>query len=359
MLVWVGQLRSVVETDFPHVGNTSGVAQLWESRTLVQYGELTPPRQRGAGGSPTPLPTAKPKSKSKAGCQMSRKMEELAAYFYQHAFLAYHRYRQVKNDHVMGDNKDRRKAIDAAVALYHLREHIPQPFRKSRAQLAALCPDYDLLGDIVNAAKHNVLTRGAPQVTGSDSISENLVCTRFSDQDGEYNHQEKIVEVELVDGSRRDIYEILTNVVNMWFDELHRIGAIDWRQPIQLNRQDLVSREDASSVALQMTQGIQWKQRFRFQQYNYESNEIEPVDLSGAKDIIFTVHKPQTFEVEMRDTSGMKFAREIELTPEQAGELKQIDDPSQRDQYLWEIAANRGVVEQMIVEYQNAKNKER
>lgn len=233
-------------------------------------------------------------------------MEELAAYFYQHVFLAYHRYRQVKNDHLMGDNKDRREAIDAAVALYHMREHVPRPFRKSRAQLAALCSDYDLLGDIVNAAKHNVLTRGTPQVAGADSIYERLVCTRYKDQDGEYDHDEKIVEVQLIDGSTRDIYEILTNVVNMWFDELHRIGAIDQRQPIPLHRQDLVSRKDACSVALQLTQGIQWKQCFRFQRYNYESNEIEAVDLSDAEDIIFTVRKPQTFEVQLGDDSGLK-----------------------------------------------------
>jgi hypothetical protein len=89
---------------------------------------------------------------------MSREMQELAAYFYQSVFLAYHRYKQVKNDHEMGDNKDRREALDAGVALYHLREHIPQKIKKSRGQLAALCTDYDLLGDIVNATKHKVLT---------------------------------------------------------------------------------------------------------------------------------------------------------------------------------------------------------
>jgi hypothetical protein len=285
-------------------------------------------------------------------------MQELAAYFYQHVFLAYHRYRQVKNDGEMGDNKDRREAIDAAVALYHMREHVPQPFRKSRAQLAALCSDYDLLGDIVNASKHNVLTRGTPQVAGADSIYERLVCTRYKDQDGEYDHQEKIVEVELVDGSKRDIYEILTNVVNMWFDELHRIGAIDQRQPIRLKRQELVSREDASSVALQMTQGIRWQQHFRFQQYNYESNEIEPIDLSDTENIIFTARKPPTFEVEMGDASGLKFAKEVELTPEQVRELEEIDDPNQRNRHLLKIAASQGVLEQMITEYQDAKSEE-
>jgi hypothetical protein len=290
---------------------------------------------------------------------MSKEMQELAAYFYEHVFLAYHQYRQVKNDHEMGNNKDRREAIDAAIALYHLREHIPQPFRKSRAQQAALCPDYGLLGDIVNAAKHKTLTRGKPQVAGADNIREVLVCTRFADQSGEYSHDEKIVEVELVDGSKRDICEVLTNVVNMWFDELHQIGAIDQRQPIQLEGRELVSREDASSIALQLTQGIRWQQQMRFQRYNYESSEIEPVDLSDAEDIIFTVRKAQTFELGLQDASGVKFTSEVELTPEQARELKQIDDASQRQRYLLTIAANQGVVNQMIAQYQNAKTKER
>lgn len=289
---------------------------------------------------------------------MSQEMSELAAYFYEHIFLAYDRYEKAKNDHTMGNNNDRREAIDAAVALYHLREHIPQSLRKSRLQLAVVCPDYDLLGDIVNASKHHVITRGTPQVTRLDAIQEILVSTRFSDQDGEYANDEKIVEVELIDGSKRDVYEILTNVVNMWFDELHQIGAIERRQPMQLNRQSLVTRENAHSVSLQITTGIRWKQSFRLQKYNYESNKVESVDLSDAKNITFTVRKPPAFEVELHDASGVKFTREIELTPEQAKDLKQINDPSQRDQYLLKIAISQGAVDQMIAEYQNPKNKE-
>ncbi|HUS70192.1 MAG TPA: hypothetical protein VM075_05365 [Anaerolineae bacterium] len=284
-------------------------------------------------------------------------MEELAAYFYEHVFLAYHRYRLTKNDGEMGDNKDRREAIDAAVALYHLREYIPEPFRRSRAELAALCPDYHLVGDIANAAKHNVLTRGTPQVAGADRIREILVSTRFRDQEGEYDNQEKIVEVELTDGSKRDVYEILTNVVNMWFDELHRIGAID-RQPIQLKRQTLVSRADASSVVLRMTQGFRWRQHFQLQQYNYESDRIDPVDLSDAEEIIFTVREPPTFEVELHDASGLTLAKKVELTPEQVKELDQIHGADQRNEYLLAIAASQGVLEQMITEYQQAENEE-
>lgn len=288
---------------------------------------------------------------------MSSKMPDLAAYFYEHVFLAYLRYEKVKNDHVMGNNMDRREAINASIALYHLREHIPQPFRKSRNELAALCRDYDLLGDIVNASKHNVVTHGTPQITGLNAIQEIVVSTRFYDEKGEYFNGEKVVEVQLADGSIRDIYEILTNVVNMWFDELHQMGAIDQKQPIRLKKQGLVFRKDASNVSLQVTAGIQWKESFRFQEYDYASNTIKPIDLSNAKNITFTVRKPPTFELELHDPTGVKTIREIELTPEQVIALKKIDDPSQRNQYLLKIAAQLGIVEQMIVEYKNAETK--
>jgi hypothetical protein len=208
---------------------------------------------------------------------MSKEMSELAAYFYEHVFLAYDRYKKAKNDHTMGNNKDRREAINAAVALYHLREHIPQSLNKSRSQLAALCPDYDLLGDIVNASKHGVVTRGTPHVTRLDAIQEILVSTKFSDQDGEYANDEKMVEVELVDGSKRDIYEILTNVINMWLDELHQIGAIDQQPPIQLNRQSLVTRENAHGVSLQITTGIRWGKSLRLQK-SIPVNEFQTVE---------------------------------------------------------------------------------
>jgi hypothetical protein len=280
-------------------------------------------------------------------------MEELAAYFYRSVFLAYDQYRQVKNSEAMGDDRDRREAIAAATALYHLREHIPRGFRKSRAELAALCPDYDLLGDVVNAAKHGVLNHGNPRVADASSISEVMVCTRYEDREGEYYSAEKTVEVGLIDGSKRDLHEILTNVVNMWFDELHRMGAIDRRDPIQLDRPRPVPREDATSLPLQLTKGLQWTLQLRLQQYNYETDTIEPVDLTDAG-ITFTIRKPRTFDVQMGDDSGLLLTREVELTPEQARELDQIDDPDRRDQYLRKIAVTQGVVYQMMAQHLRA-----
>jgi hypothetical protein len=237
---------------------------------------------------------------------MSEEMSELAAYFYEHVFHSYRRYKTVKFDQLMGNNKDRRVAIDAAVALYHFREHIPSSHRKNYVQLASLCPDYTLIRDIANVAKHKQITYYDPQIANIDDIKEILVSTKFVDQDGEYIHEEKVVEVELINSSIRDIDEILTNVVNMWFGELHQIGAIDRVEPIQLRKPGLVSRDKASRVSLEITKGIRMKMNFRFQKYNYESNLLEPVYFSDAENIVFTVSRRPTFKLVLKNSSGKK-----------------------------------------------------
>lgn len=286
-------------------------------------------------------------------------MQDLAAYFYQHVFLAYHHYAEVKNDQVMGDNRDRREAINAGAALYHLREHIPAPFRKSRAKLAAKCPDYDLLGDIVNAAKHKQLTRGTPQVVRADEIYEIMVCTKYQDDQGEYEHCEKVVEVKLIDGSTRDIYVVLTNVVNMWFEELHQIGAIEERRPLESRKQEIVLRDSATSIDLSITKGIQWKQRMGFQRFNFETNEVEPVGLSDYEEIVFTVREPQTFELQLHDEAGLGVTTDVTLTPEQLRMLRAMGNQKEQDEYLWQIALDKGIVAQMLSEHFIAKRDEK
>lgn len=275
-------------------------------------------------------------------------MEELRAYFYNDVFMAYHRYREMKDKPVMKKSMDRRAAINAAVALYHFREHLPDVHRRSRAQLSSLCPDYGLLGDIVNAAKHNVLSRGSPQITKADDIYEIYVSTRYKDEEGEYNHLHKLVEVKLFDGSVRDVFEILTNVVNLWHDELHRIGAMERREPIQVGMQGIILREDAcQTIELGITKELQWKQNFKIQKYNYETNKIEPIDLSDASEIRFTIKKPQKYEIVLSDNLGNKIIKMLELTIDQSVELNLIPDEDQRDQFLWTVAEEQGIVEQM------------
>jgi len=157
--------------------------------------------------------------------------DDLAAFFYENVVAAFTDYSKIKRDDPCGRSKDLRAALTAATALYHLREHIPGQYRKSRSDVAKLCPDYDLLGDVVNAAKHDELTLGEPQINSAEDIYEATVVTRYQDQDGEYSDAQKMVMVKLKDGSERDLFEVLTNVMNFWGRELTRYGVIKGFDP--------------------------------------------------------------------------------------------------------------------------------
>ncbi len=112
--------------------------------------------------------------------------DDLAAYFYENVALAFTTYRDIRNDRVHGRSKDLRAALVAAAALFHFHEHIPAPRKETRAAIAAKCPDFDLLGDIVNASKHRDLTQGNPRVNSAEDIYEQVVLASFEDAEGEY-----------------------------------------------------------------------------------------------------------------------------------------------------------------------------
>ncbi|GAF98811.1 unnamed protein product, partial [marine sediment metagenome] len=143
--------------------------------------------------------------------------DDLVAYFYENVVASYNAFSGALKNNVSGMSKDLRAAINSATALYHFREHIPRIHQKTRKELAKKCPDYDLLGDIVNAAKHRALTRGNPQVSSANDIFEQVVFTKYRDEEGEYFSSEKTVLVKLKDNSDRNMQEILTNVLTMWF----------------------------------------------------------------------------------------------------------------------------------------------
>jgi hypothetical protein len=86
--------------------------------------------------------------------------EKLYAFFYETVVLVYQAYKTTRNEAKAGTRNDWKSALTAATAAYHFREHLPQPHKKSRREIAAICPDYDLLGDVVNASKHKDVTFG-------------------------------------------------------------------------------------------------------------------------------------------------------------------------------------------------------
>ncbi len=103
-------------------------------------------------------------------------------------------------------------------------ENISQEPNIDVSLLCGGCADFALLGDVVNAAKHKLLRKGKPQIASADSIRELVVNTQFQDEQGEYSVASKSIDMALKDGTSRELFDVLTNVVNMWIDFLQAAG---------------------------------------------------------------------------------------------------------------------------------------
>jgi len=276
--------------------------------------------------------------------------DDLNAYFHENVWASYQNFFKAKKSTEAGKSRDLRLAINAALALYHLREHIPQHLQKSRATLAKLCPDYDLLGDVVNAAKHNVLTRGKPKVDCAEDIFEQVTSTLYKDEQGEYWHGEKSVFVKLTDGSVRDLFEVLTNVLNMWLSELHDLGVIGHVEPIEINDEGIPPRSSRSGAAplnLEIIQGVRFIHNMRLQKYNYETGKVEPMDLSGAE-AKFRVYKP-LFDLNIalkNEKTGEEIIKIISLTEDQSQRILRLNTDEERTAFVIEVAKAHGILSQ-------------
>jgi hypothetical protein len=266
--------------------------------------------------------------------------DDVAALFREDVLAAFNIYLDTRKNGVSGKSQDLRTAVDAATALYHFREHMPAAVKKTWQEVVRLCPDFQLLGDVVNVSKHHLLTRGAPQVLSADQMHECLVSTEYEDENGPYRHAEKKVFVTLGSGLERDLLEILISVMNFWLRELAALGMIEpepgysMPQPIEPR-----PRSECSQVGLEVVQGWRFKQQFRLQKYNYKLMRVEPIDLSNADKIEFTVRKPAApkFEVNLflRDEqTGQTLTSPIALTEDEALQLASLQSESERQRFL-------------------------
>lgn len=185
---------------------------------------------------------------------------KLYAFFYETVVLRYAAYKTIRKERKAGTRADWKAAIEAATAAYHFREHLPDRYKKSPGAIVALCSDYALLGDVVDASKHKILTRikPPPQITGADDIREQIVHTIYRDEAGEYYDLKKSIEITLKDGTARELFDVLTNVVNMWIDFLQATGISEkaTKYPLE-DRNRIISRAEADRrMDLVVTQGI-------------------------------------------------------------------------------------------------------
>lgn len=270
--------------------------------------------------------------------------DDMKAYFVENILASYKDYCKIKNSHKLGLSNDLRTAINLATSLYHLREHIPAEIRKKRDEYSKACNDYNLLGDIVNASKHGILTHGNPQIKDVNNIYESAIFTEYKDSIGEYQHIEKSVFVKLDNGSERDLHEIIINVMNMWINEFNSLGILK-NYPLQKVHSTKIPRRTKKSGLLNMQsmKDLRFGATFKMQKYNYEKGIVEPVDLTGAS-AMMRIYK-NAYTISLTATKENKEIKiEIEVDDKQLKQYQSLKSQEDQIKFFIEKAKEQGKI---------------
>ena len=264
--------------------------------------------------------------------------DDLATLFHENVVVTYQDYLKVRSTPSSGRNLDIKAALGVATALYHFREHLPPQLLLSWQTVVAACPDYALLGDVVNLSKHRTLTRGAPQILSVEDIEEQVVLTEYEDDRGPYRHKEKTVTLKLKDGSERELLDVMTNVLNYWLGELHRMGVLQQVSAYYTSaKAQPVPRGEADDgpLTLEAVQGLRFRQTFRLQRFNPQTGTTEPIDLTGHE-ARFRIYAPR-HELDLELThkeSGEKLTASISLTGQESVSLARLETAEDQQRFL-------------------------
>ena len=289
--------------------------------------------------------------------------DDLAAYYHENVVSSFVAYRDISKGGVAGRSRDLRDALIAATALFHLREHLPTG-APSRSDVERLCPDYALLGDVVNAAKHKSLTaktpHGPPLVTDAANLGEQLVFIEYEDDAGTYRYVQKTVVVKLADGSERNLLEVLTNVINFWEQQMVSLGVLSTPRTFAYDG-DVRARTraecEANRLDFEIVKGLRFHQTMRLLRFNNKTGKAEPIDLTGSK-LNFRIYRPQQFDVELsltHDASGKVFKTTITLTEDESALLSRMSDDTERQAFVNGLPAAQAALQQLAVEAGLAK----
>ena len=281
--------------------------------------------------------------------------DDFHAYFHENTLRTYLEYRDIKNRLISGRSNDLRTSLFAATSAYHLREHLPTGIALSRKDVAAQCPEFALLGNIVDASKHNKLTRNKPSISSATQIDETVVSTEYVDDLGTFRCIEKQVLVELDDGTERDIFEIITIVVNFWIRYLHSAGVLEHCKVFDIqdvNRPRNRSESFDGRLDLEMQAGVRFHQNLRMLRYNYEKMMREPIDLTGCK-FEGKIYRPPTYDFAISLTlneTGQIFTRTVVLTDPESRELEMCKTDQERQQLLKGLPSAQDAVRSLAEE---------
>lgn len=271
--------------------------------------------------------------------------DDLAAYFHENVASSYVAYLDVRNKESFGISKDLRAAIIAATALFHLREYVPAPHKKSRSEVAKACPDYNILGDVVNASKHRELDRGQPQLKAAEDVYEMTVITQYEDENGPYSDARKLVMVKLNDGSEHDMMDALTNVINYWGNEFTQYGILKSFKPFLLPPhpgEQFVSRDEAKALDTEIIRGVRFKQVLKLLKFDQALGRAEPIDLTGSE-FRYRIYKPSySVDVQLKHpVSGKEYSFTLELNEDESMKWHSLKTDEQRQSFMSKLAEER------------------
>lgn len=283
--------------------------------------------------------------------------DDLASYYHENVVASFVEYRDICNDGVAGRSRDIRAALNAASALFHLREHLPGT-PPSRTHIERLCPDYALLGDVVNASKHKALNgstpHGAPLVTDAQNLIEQIAFIEYEDEVGAYRYVQKTVLVKVSDGSERNLLEILTGVINFWEGHMLSLGVLAKARAFTHDssvRYRSRAECEANRLNFEIVKGQRFHQRLRLLRFNNTTGKAEPIDLTGS-DVRFRIYKPK-YDIELsltHDESGKTYKTEISLTEEESLILSQMHTDEERQAYVNALPVAQAALQQLAVD---------
>jgi hypothetical protein len=262
--------------------------------------------------------------------------DDLEAQFFENVLPAYKAFIESLSTDSAGLNSDLRLGKDAAIALFHLREHVPWARGKPWPAFLSACPEYVLLQDVANAFKHGPRRDG--QIASPSDIFETTVLTDYEDAEGVYHHAEKEVTIELGDGSRRDMKNVLSAVLAMWITEFKSRGLLRKLEMPKAEPHAIPSRRTANGAApfqLTVQARLRFSRSFRRQRFNSATGQIEAIDMTGHN-YQFSVYKPKPLELTVALTHPQTSARiegTLELSPDETERYDQLTTDEERERF--------------------------
>lgn len=210
--------------------------------------------------------------------------QDIQTLFYENVLVPYKEYRDARLVRVAGRYRDLRLGLAAAASAYHFREHLRPPNAIERKDVIATCPEFALLGDVVNASKHGELTKGNPDLAEASAINELIMVTEYADDAGSYQAVDKAIELTLKDGTKRLLHQVLRPVVNFWIGHLHSRSLIGFNTTFTESQRVAPTREEAGAASdgaaqldLEIVQGLPFQPRFQLLKF-VTSGEVSLVN---------------------------------------------------------------------------------